>query len=71
MDRHLHLSNHCLSDHSAGPPEGEKMPMTPVWIMRFALLKLDKIMHFTGLWGLAWRLVGVNRSPKNPNVCNF
>lgn len=36
-----------------------------------ALLWLDPAMHFTGSAGLAWRLLGVTRSTKNPNFCTL
>jgi hypothetical protein len=28
-------------------------------------------MHFTGVRGSVWRALGVNRSSKNPNICNI
>lgn len=34
------------------------------------LLQLQGDQYFTGLAGLAWRLMGVTRSEKNPNLCN-
>ena len=32
---------------------------------------LDRKMHFTGMRGGLWRMLGVDRSAKNPNICNI
>lgn len=43
---------------------------SPVAFVKRALFLIDDKMRFTGLEGLAWRLCGVSRYPKNPNICN-
>ena len=63
-----HLSDHCVVDHRA--EGGPQPPATPVWMMRRSLLFLDRTMHFTGVRGTLWRMLGVGRSHKNPNICN-
>ena len=64
------LSDHCLVDHSVRRPEDPEFPSTPVWTLRRLFMNLDRLMHFTGIRGALWRALGVDRSPKNPNVCN-
>ncbi len=63
------LSDHCIVDHFNGvtPPP----PKTPLWLIRMTLLLTDRTMHFTGMRGGLWRLLGIDRSPKNPNICNI
>tara|TARA_Y100000310_G_scaffold306503_1_gene347702 strand:+ start:3140 stop:3265 length:126 start_codon:yes stop_codon:yes gene_type:complete len=36
-----------------------------------SMLFVDRKMHFTGVRGAAWRILGVDRSLKNPNICNI
>ena len=63
------LSDYCLVNHFA---EGvEREPFTPIWLLRIPLGYIDRKFHFTELFGGIWRLLGVNRSPKNPNICNI
>ena len=31
----------------------------------------DRKMHFTGLRGWLWRMLGVDRSVENPNLCDL
>ena len=65
------LSDHCLVSHfEAIRSGGPKPPLTPSTLLRLSLLCLDRKMHFTGLRGGIWRLLGVARSLKNPNLCN-
>ena len=72
--REVKLSNHCLIDHfvKIGDPEYDAMPgHTPIWFLRGFLMYLDRKMYFTGFRGALWRILGVDRSPKNPNLCNI
>ena len=64
----IKLSDHCIVDHieyarSGGPVNA---PRVMLW-----WLALDRKMHFTGLRGRVWRLLGVDRAVKNPNLCNI
>jgi hypothetical protein len=67
-------SNHCLAgDHKKarpGVPE-QRPPLTPKWMARIGLLMVDPTIHLAGPRAAAWRILGVTRSPKNPNVCNL
>ena len=67
------LSDHCVIDHFE-KVEGWKEKHTLGFILRLPLLAplllLDRKMHFTGLRGGIWRALGVDRSHKNPNICN-
>ena len=66
------LSNHCVISHfEVIRLGGPKPPFTPSTLLRLSLLSLDRKMHFTGLRGGIWRLLGVGRSLKNPNLCNI
>ena len=66
------LSDHCLIDHREALSLGVIKPrLTPVAIMARALLLADRKMHFTGLRGGIWRLLGIDRALKNPNICNI
>lgn len=68
MSSSFRLSDHCLVDketHLAGFREQPALARA----VRVALLGLQGKMFFTGLAGLAWRLMGVGRSGKNPNLC--
>lgn len=73
MQQLQRLSDHCIVDHfiqmeGTGPPENvSRLKIALVESM----LRLDRKMHFTGMWGGIWRSLGVTRSPKNPNMCNF
>ena len=74
MTEQFQLSDHCIVDHleKVGDPEYDRLPgLTPKWLLRYLLLALDRKMHFTGLRGGVWRLFGVDRSAKNPNICNM
>ena len=71
MHDHHQLSEHCLIDHGEWMRLGGPKPkLTPLTLTRFALLYADSKMHFTGLRGGLWRLLGVGRALKNPNICN-
>ena len=68
----LKLSDYCILDHLEWEREGGPMPaLTPQSVMWRTLLLLDQKMHFTGFRGKIWRLLGVDRSLKNPNLCNL
>ena len=72
MHDHHELSEHCLVDHVDYRRQGGEGPkLTPVSLMWRGLLMADNKMHFTGIRGGLWRLLGVNRSLKNPNLCNI
>ena len=65
------LSDHCLVDHVEWIRQGGPKPkLTPLTITWRALMLADRKMHFTGLRGGLWRLLGIDRSLKNPNLCN-
>lgn len=69
MTQHRHLSDHCIVDHFA-----EEMPSGPLTFrerMLIPMFALDRLMHFNGVRGRMWSLLGVKRSAKNPNVCNI
>ena len=65
------LSNHCLADHKSESDKEHRPPFTPIWLLRMPFIYVDRLMHFTGVRGAVWRLLGVTRSSKNPNVCNI
>ena len=69
--RHDGLSEYCIIDHF----KDHSVPGPPVQWWRMALwvayYLLDRKMHFTGLRGGLWRVLGVDRSAKNPNICNI
>ena len=67
----IDLSDHCLIDHREWLRQGGPKPkLTPLSLMWMTLLVADRKMHFTGLRGGLWRLLGIDRSLKNPNLCN-
>ncbi len=69
--RHDGLSEYCIIDHF----KDRSVPGIPLkWWRMLPLLAyyvLDRKMHFTGMRGGLWRVLGVNRSAKNPNICNI
>lgn len=76
MSRNVDFSDFCVIDHLS--EEGREVPtdfgpiwLRPIWLFRFALYFLDTKMHFTGFRGGVWRFLGVDRSSKNPNICNI
>ena len=73
MPKTTKLVDHCIGDHLDSPaPKPPGFLRRPVWLFRVPmLLLLDRKLHFTGLRGGIWRLLGVDRSPKNPNLCNM
>lgn len=71
MHDHHQLSDHCLIDHRESLRLGGPKPkLTPLTLMRYAMLFADRKMHFIGLRGGLWRLLGIDRALKNPNLCN-
>lgn len=74
MSTHTHeegLSDHCLVDHSIeDAPGAPRTHITPRLALGLPFMFIDRKMHFTGIRGRIWRLFGVGRSDKNPNVCN-
>ena len=68
------LSDHCIlhaADVEGGTPSGSRPPISAKVLATLPLLLVDRKQHFTGIRGAAWRMFGVDRSPKNPNVCNI
>ena len=68
--QHDGLSDYCIIDHfdptvPSPPIEWWRMPLVVAYYL------LDRRMHFTGLRGGLWRTLGVDRSAKNPNICNI
>jgi len=68
MTQHRQLSDHCIVDHLADEMKG---PRTIQQRLLSPMLAVDRVMHFTGVRGRLWSLLGVRRSNKNPNVCNI
>ena len=67
----LELSAHCLVDHLEALGTGfSEFPLTPQTVLRRIMLYIDRKAHFVGLRGGIWRILGVDRSEKNPNLCN-
>ena len=69
MSKDVNLSDHCLIDHFT-QVEGMHDKITARKIVALPWLLVDRKMHFTGLRGGIWRALGVDRSHKNPNICN-
>ncbi len=71
LHEHDHLSDYCIIDHF----KDREVPGMPLkWWRMIPLLAyyvLDRRMHFTGMRGGVWRMLGVDRSAKNPNICNI
>ena len=71
MTAEVKLSKYCLVSHRewirGGGPVADVTPRTLLWR---GMLLLDRKMHFTGLRGATWRFLGIDRSVKNPNLCN-
>ena len=61
------LSDHCLIDH-LDPIIRQSYGRS--WPVYKVLLTIDRLMHFTGPRSWIWKLLGIGRSVKNPNVCN-
>ena len=71
MHDHHQLSDYCLIDHREAMRLGALKPdVTPLTLMRFAMLFADRKMHFIGLRGGIGRMLGIDRALKNPNLCN-
>lgn len=76
MAQENHLSDHCVIDHLDEEVQQIETDLGPIllrpfWLFRFALLYVDRKMHFTGFRGGVWRILGVDRSSRNPNICNI
>lgn len=69
MSDDVKISDYCLVDHLSFP--GPRPPFTPIWILRMGLMYADKMMHFTGVRGAIWRVLGIERGSKNPNICTI
>lgn len=61
MSNSLRLSDYCLSGKDTHWPSAR--------LYARLLLGLQGNMYFTGLGGVLWRFMGVQRSDKNPNLC--
>ena len=71
MSNDVNLSDYCLISHQEWMRSGGPKPrLTPLQVLRYSLLYIDRKMHFTGLRGATWRVLGIDRSVKNPNLCN-
>jgi hypothetical protein len=71
MPADFKLSDHCLVNHwDRAVRDGPQAKVTPLSLMWKALNFVDRKMYFTGLRGATWRILGVDRSVKNPNPCN-
>jgi hypothetical protein len=68
--QNIKLSAHCIIDHLSDEIDVEKTYPIKSFLSRL-LLVFDGKMHFTGLRGILWRVIGINRSTKNPNICNL
>ena len=67
----IELSDYCLIDHPEALGTGlVGYPFTAKNFMWRAMLRMDPKAHFVGLRGGIWRMLGVDRSEKNPNLCN-
>lgn len=66
----LRWSPHCLIDRPTHLLAFRYRHPVVTLLLR-ALLRLDPKMHFTGPAGMSWRLLGVERSTKNPNMCTL
>ena len=67
----IELSAHCMVDHrnalGTSITKYQFNAQTGLWrIMLFIYRKA----HFIGLRGGIWRVLGVDRSEKNPSLCN-
>ena len=65
MAPELELSDTFIADHSVYVP-GMRRPPPHCGCCWRSIRK----MHFTGLRGRAWKMLGVERRVKNPNICN-
>ncbi len=69
MHDHDHISDYCIIDHFDRTVPNPKFNW---WhSLHIAYYLLDRKMHFTGMRGRLWRMMGVDRSTKNPNICNI
>lgn len=70
MSQQLRLAPYCLADHR----KPKRLPPLKI-IARTGLASpmylVDLKTHFTGVRGALWRLFGVTRSGRNPNICNL
>ena len=72
METKLELSDYCVIDHWDTRHAEPQEPFTPLNLVRMAFyMGVDRKMHFTGLRGGLWKLLGIDRSTKNPNLCNM
>lgn len=67
------LSNYCIIDHQDDELNSMsgKEPLSVSKMVKMPLYAIDPRTHFTGLRGGMWRMIGVGRSFKNPNVCDM
>ena len=70
MHVHDHLSDYCIIDHFDQTVPNPKLSWWR-WLPLVAYYLLDRKMHFAGMRGGLWRMLGVDRSAKNPNICNI
>ncbi len=67
----IELSDHCLVDHREALGSGyADYPLTAQTVLWRLMQLVDRKTHFVGLRGKVWRLLGLGRSEKNPNLCD-
>lgn len=67
----IDLSGHCLVDHRQALGSGlAESPLTARTVLWRLMLRVDRQARFVGLRGGTWRILGVDHSEKNPNLCN-
>lgn len=64
-------SDHCLIDRPTHLLAFRSYRHPIAASLLRVVYRLDPKMNFRGLRGLVWRLFGVTRSSKNPNVCTL
>ena len=67
----LELSAHCMVDHRNALGTGfAKYPFNAQTVLWRIMLFIYRKAHFIGLRSGIWRVLGVDRSEKNPSLCN-
>lgn len=66
----VRISNHCLIDRPTHLSAFRYRHPVVATMLR-GLYAVDPKMHFSGARGVAWRVLGVSRSSKNPNLCTL
>ena len=67
----IELSGHCMVDHRNALGTGfAKYPFNAQTVFWRIMLFIYRKAHFIGLRSGIWRVLGVDRSEKNPSLCN-